>query len=177
MPEPLPSPLANAGWGWFHRLCGFCGFFDEYLALNRLSRLTNSRCPFADPECPEQERREEVAWITDPETRRLQHHGARALLGLPCDRGCPRTTPLPEIRESLIEKIKARYRIEDMAERLTEMRWRGHKGMGRCPFHPDRSPSFSVDTERQKWHCFAGCGHGDVVDFYRLAEERGLSVG
>lgn len=79
--------------------------------------------------------------------------------------------------ESLIERIKSAWRIEDLADRLTNMRWRGEKGMGKCPFHQDRSPSFSVDITRQRWRCFAACGHGDVVDLYKLAKERGLVSG
>lgn len=34
----------------------------------------------------------------------------------------------------------------------------------RCPFHDDRDPSFGVDTTRNKWACFAGCGRGNVID-------------
>ena len=79
--------------------------------------------------------------------------------------------------ESLIEKIKAAYRIEDLAESLTEIRWRGDRGMGKCPFHADGSPSFSVDRAKQRWNCFAGCGKGDVIDLYKLAKERGLLNG
>ena len=155
----------------FRAWCEFCaGLFYAQPA-------PKTPCPLSDPDCPERERHAYLAWLDDPDTRRLHHHQIRAGFALPCDGGCPRQSKGPEVRESLIEKIKARYRIEDMAERLTEMRWRGHRGMGRCPFHSDRSPSFSVDTDRQKWHCFAGCGHGDVIDLVRIAEERGLSVG
>jgi CHC2 zinc finger/Toprim-like len=43
----------------------------------------------------------------------------------------------------------------------------------RCPFHEDRSPSFSVFDDGKRWKCFAGCGEGDVVDLLALA--KGLS--
>ncbi len=37
--------------------------------------------------------------------------------------------------------------------------------MGCCPFHEDRTPSFSVDDSRGSYHCF-GCGaSGDVITF------------
>jgi len=39
----------------------------------------------------------------------------------------------------------------------------------RCPFHEDRSASFSVTTEGALFNCFAGCGGGDAVDFFTLA--------
>jgi hypothetical protein len=43
----------------------------------------------------------------------------------------------------------------------------------RCPFHDDRSASFSVSPDGLLWHCFARCGGGDAVDFLQRA--RGLS--
>ena len=39
----------------------------------------------------------------------------------------------------------------------------------RCPFHDDRSASFSVSPDGLLWNCFAGCGGGDVVDFFQRA--------
>lgn len=41
----------------------------------------------------------------------------------------------------------------------------------RCPFHEDNSASFSVTQDGSLFNCFAGCGGGDSVDFYRLASE------
>jgi IS1 family transposase len=46
----------------------------------------------------------------------------------------------------------------------------------RCPFHEDSSASFSFyvgDDGDERWKCFAGCGHGDAIDY--LAKHRGLS--
>ncbi len=39
----------------------------------------------------------------------------------------------------------------------------------RCPFHEDKSASFSVTPGGALWNCFAGCGGGDAVDFFQLA--------
>lgn len=36
--------------------------------------------------------------------------------------------------------------------------------MAKCPFHEDKSPSFSVDVDKGLWNCFAGCGSGSVID-------------
>src|SRR3990167_5957337 len=38
--------------------------------------------------------------------------------------------------------------------------------MGICPFHEDKKPSFAIYPETNSWYCFAGCGGGDVIDFY-----------
>src|SRR5262249_36227471 len=45
----------------------------------------------------------------------------------------------------------------------------------RCPFHPDKRPSFSVFEQngRWRWKCHAGCGGGDEIDF--LCKLRGIS--
>lgn len=50
------------------------------------------------------------------------------------------------------------------------------KKSARCPFHEDSSASFSLyvaDDSEERWKCFAGCGHGDAIDF--LAKHCGLS--
>lgn len=45
--------------------------------------------------------------------------------------------------------------------------------LGRCPFHEDRNPSFSVSFTLGAWHCFAGCGSGGLR---ALAQRLGLQV-
>jgi hypothetical protein len=155
-------------------LCDFCDRFFQFASGG--FPPWDTICLFADPECaPWDQRVANLHAILD--NRRQSHCDIRAAFLLPCDSRCPRQTVAPERGASLIERVKAAYRIEDVAGRLTEMRWNGDRGMGRCPFHDDRSPSFSVDIGKQKWHCFAACGHGDVIDMLRLAKERGLAYG
>jgi DNA primase len=43
-----------------------------------------------------------------------------------------------------------------------------------CPFHPDRSPSFTIYKGGTRWCCFAGCGEGDVLDFIARLHHVGL---
>ena len=83
----------------------------------------------------------------------------------------PVVTPALTNDLSLIAKLKARFRMETEAEKLTDLRWRGNIGKGKCPFHDDGSPSFTVDIERQRWKCWAGCGSGDVLDFLRMVKD------
>lgn len=48
-----------------------------------------------------------------------------------------------------------------------DLRQRGAHHWGLCPFHGDKSPSFAVNADLQRFHCF-GCGaSGDVLDFIR----------
>lgn len=38
--------------------------------------------------------------------------------------------------------------------------------IGLCPFHEDQVPSFGINVNGNYWHCFAGCGGGDIVSFW-----------
>lgn len=42
-----------------------------------------------------------------------------------------------------------------------------------CPFHEDRRPSLAVNLRHGGWHCFAGCGRGDLLAFHQ--KKHGLS--
>lgn len=42
---------------------------------------------------------------------------------------------------------------------------KGREWLANCPFHEDRSPSLSINTEKNVWICWAGCGGGSPVDF------------
>jgi DNA primase len=93
------------------------------------------------------------------------------------------------IPESLLDRIRAALPIEQVVGRAVPLKRRGAWWSGLCPFHQERSPSFSVHGERRTFHCF-GCGaHGDVIGFVmrheglsfpdavaRCAAECGLSV-
>ena len=41
-----------------------------------------------------------------------------------------------------------------------------------CPFHDDERPSCSVNLTKGPWHCFRGCGAGNVLDFVHRMENR-----
>jgi hypothetical protein len=70
--------------------------------------------------------------------------------------------------------------IEEAKERVTiAALWHefGYPGEPRkscrCPFHDDRTPSFSIYDNGQRWKCHTGCGEGDVINFF--ARAKGLS--
>ena len=69
------------------------------------------------------------------------------------------------IAESFLDQIRAALPIEAVVGRGVPLKRRGKWHSGLCPFHQEKSPSFSVHPERRTFHCF-GCGaHGDVVGF------------
>tara|TARA_R100001530_G_scaffold96904_2_gene67305 strand:- start:23 stop:247 length:225 start_codon:yes stop_codon:yes gene_type:complete len=47
----------------------------------------------------------------------------------------------------------------------------GHRYKGLCPFHEETSPSFTVNAENGRWHCYGECRmSGDVLEFIRHVE-------
>ncbi len=65
--------------------------------------------------------------------------------------------------ETLSEQIKSTVTVYDFVRRYVAL---SPAGRGRCPFHDDRHASFSVNVEKNYWHCFAGCGGGSLIDFW-----------
>ncbi len=72
---------------------------------------------------------------------------------------------MPMIPVSVIEEIKERNDIEDVISRYVSLKRAGSNFSGSCPFHSERTPSFTVFPATQSYYCF-GCGAGgDVVSF------------
>jgi DNA primase len=69
------------------------------------------------------------------------------------------------IPESFIQELLARVDIVDVIERYVPLKKGGANYMACCPFHTEKSPSFSVSPSKQFYHCF-GCGaHGSALGF------------
>jgi DNA primase len=64
------------------------------------------------------------------------------------------------------EEIKKTADIVEVIGQYVELKKRGQNYIGLCPFHSERSPSFTVNQDKQIYHCF-GCGRGgDVFSFW-----------
>ncbi|NCT68506.1 MAG: DNA primase [Rhodanobacteraceae bacterium] len=69
------------------------------------------------------------------------------------------------IPEKFIDDLLARIDIVDVIAERVQMRKAGRDWSARCPFHDERSPSFTVSPAKQFYHCF-GCGaHGSAIGF------------
>lgn len=69
----------------------------------------------------------------------------------------------------VIDQIKNTASIVDIASQYTTLRRRGKKHLGLCPFHSEKTPSFTVDEDKQLFHCF-GCNIGG--DLFTLVMEK-----
>ncbi len=69
----------------------------------------------------------------------------------------------------IIDQVRQASSIVEIASQYTTLKRRGRKWVGLCPFHTEKTPSFTVDDEKQLYHCF-GCGVGG--DIYSLVMER-----
>ncbi|MGI6109434.1 MAG: DNA primase [Eubacteriaceae bacterium] len=77
---------------------------------------------------------------------------------------------MPRYSQETINRIKEACDIVDVISGYTELKQKGSSFMGCCPFHSEKTPSFSVSREKQLYHCF-GCGEGGtLVDFIMKAE-------
>ena len=69
---------------------------------------------------------------------------------------------MPRIPEDILERIRDATDIVDVVSEHVQLGKKGRSFFGLCPFHDEKSPSFSVNPDRQIYHCF-GCGVGGNV--------------
>jgi len=78
---------------------------------------------------------------------------------------------LAPIPEHIIDRIRDAVNIVDVVSRYVSLKKRGRNYTGLCPFHQEKTPSFSVNPEKQIFHCF-GCGVGGNVFSFLMQHER-----
>ena len=106
-------------------------------------------------------------------------------------------TSAPAVREGIgissssgiVAEIKSKLPVTEVVGETVQLKRAGTLLKGLCPFHAEKTPSFTVTPERESWHCF-GCGeHGDIFTFVmrrdgldfkealgRLAEKAGVEL-
>ncbi len=91
--------------------------------------------------------------------------------------------------QQFLEGLRANLPVSQIVGRRVKLTRRGREFVGLCPFHSEKTPSFTVNDDKGFYHCF-GCGaHGDIVSFImqadgdsfvdaarRLAEEAGVPL-
>ena len=76
--------------------------------------------------------------------------------------------------EEVIEEVRERNDIVDVIGSYVQLKKKGSSYFGLCPFHNEKSPSFSVSPGKQMYYCF-GCGKGgNVISFIMEYENFGF---
>jgi len=72
--------------------------------------------------------------------------------------------------DTFLDELSARTDIVELISRYVTLRRRGNSMIGLCPFHSEKTPSFTVSPDKQAFHCF-GCGEGGyAIHFARKIE-------
>src|ERR671935_147930 len=78
---------------------------------------------------------------------------------------------MARIKDASVEEVKAAADMVAVVSQRTPLRKAGSRYLGRCPFHQERTPSFSVNATDKLYYCF-GCGaKGDLITFVRETEQ------
>src|ERR1700677_1357662 len=72
-----------------------------------------------------------------------------------------------------IEKVRSATNLIDVISQHVELKRSGSGFVGLCPFHGEKSPSFSVSEDKQVYHCFGCNASGDVFNF--IEQKQGLT--
>jgi len=77
------------------------------------------------------------------------------------------------LSQAFLDELRARVTLSSLVMRTTKLIRAGREWKACCPFHNEKSPSFTVSDEKGFYHCF-GCGaHGDAIRW--MTDQRGLS--
>src|SRR5256886_13749373 len=78
--------------------------------------------------------------------------------------------PLVDLNDQLISQVRQAADIVEFIAQVTPLKQAGKSFKGLCPFHREKSPSFTVDRGKGLFYCF-GCGTGgDVFNLLSLTE-------
>ena len=64
--------------------------------------------------------------------------------------------------DDIIEEVRSKNDIVDVVSQYVRLTKKGNSYFGLCPFHNEKTPSFSVTPGKQMYYCF-GCGAGGIV--------------
>ena len=91
--------------------------------------------------------------------------------------------------DQFLEELRARTGLADVISRRVKLVKKGREHLGLCPFHKEKTPSFTVNEDKGFYHCFGCEAHGSAFDFVmntegltfpeaveKLAQEAGMAV-
>ena len=73
--------------------------------------------------------------------------------------------------DAFLDELRSRISLEEIVSEYVPLKQKGRRFWGCCPFHNEKTPSFSVDSESQLYYCF-GCHKGGTVINFVMELER-----
>ena len=64
-----------------------------------------------------------------------------------------------------LDEIKTRLKVSNVVSKYVQLKKRGKEFVGLSPFKNEKTPSFTVNDEKEFYHCFATSEHGNIFDF------------
>ena len=72
---------------------------------------------------------------------------------------------MPRYSKEFIGEIKNRLRVSEVVGKFVKLTQRGNEFVGLSPFKNEKTPSFTVNDEKEFYHCFSSAEHGDIFSF------------
>ncbi|RAP31568.1 DNA primase, partial [Candidatus Marinamargulisbacteria bacterium SCGC AG-343-D04] len=69
------------------------------------------------------------------------------------------------ISDNTLQQVKQFSGIVDYIQQFVDLKRKGRNYLGLCPFHSEKTPSFTVSAEKQIFHCFGCHESGDLIAF------------
>ena len=72
---------------------------------------------------------------------------------------------MPRYSKEFIAEIKSRLKVSDVVGKFVKLTQRGNEYVGLSPFKNEKTPSFTVNDEKEFYHCFSSAEHGNIFSF------------
>ena len=69
---------------------------------------------------------------------------------------------MPRYSKEFIAEIKNKLSVSDVVNKFVKLTRRGNEYIGLSPFKSEKTPSFTVNDEKEFYHCFSTSEHGDM---------------
>src|SRR5438874_5967917 len=77
----------------------------------------------------------------------------------------------PRGSDDAVNQVKARLNLVDVVSQQVRLTKRGREFVGLCPFHQEKTPSFTLNEQMQSWYCFGCQKGGDLFTFVELVDK------
>ena len=73
--------------------------------------------------------------------------------------------------QQFLDELKMRVNLSEIVGKRVKLIKKGQEFLGLCPFHNEKTPSFTVNDDKRFYHCFGCHAHGSAIDFVMETEK------